>query len=993
MFANDIGNHDGPNVFGLGMRVKSGVLSPVSCVLLAVICSSMAPAFAETTLMHLDPLASIEVGPRDEVGKKTLGEKATEQVVGGVLGRVFGGGSRRSSRSQGPRTRRDPTRKLDYFYPDTPEQDLSVGVRARWTDDGLLVSGRIDEDDETGTFQTLYIQDCQNRRLYPAALEMYKIWAEHRLTVSWTKTTTVDGRVVSRETGGWSENWNEDLGTFTVGQARKMPAVWQQLGFDRAHGGARQIGAYFQLTPADLEASGPLAMIVHVTRPEQDPVITHPLLWKLRAAGDGVAVVPGDLSAVDSWIRFCERLTGAAGPETIAAGDEPPGMSDSLSAVGDPGSSPPMPIPDGLELAGPPASTGETTGVIGYIQVHNPTDNPIVFSDGPALIPAADGHQGYIVPGGAGTTVPAGATARVPIEGYCSDVRKPPVPENNSLPPPEDWIVPDGAEIPVPAKATPGEVAPGRALVPGSDVPVPRTIDPDQQPEAAAPYLLRATEEIIRTVEELQREGELQTPISADPERERKAVIQQVIWRYAAELAGRPYTQEEFTGRLEDQYRENAGIATGGKIPEPDRERIRQGSDDFWNSFRLVGEKAKVMDESEEPVVPTGDPPPEAAQALACSFDRNIEHSDFDSDFVMSESYQDEDKRANLKEWFADLPAASAAPEGGTFEATRHPASAWAMAGRNMLGGYGNAVAKHIYQEAGGGTDWVWSTELLEVDAESQGLHVLSVAPPAGADCDTIVVGATGGVVEAWTNVIDPIAETRDIIEALRVTRDIAIIVASATLAPVTAGASIAIGVGTLSASRAFDAEFSSDADAAVAVEGRMQVQVKRRRLSLDAHSRSTLSGDGDIESDATRVYHGVVSDQDPVRIDASTAGIAVVKARAESNGIAEGTLESQTGVAIAAFCVCGDAVSYEYLTDAGVFIAAEGAAGVATAAIGHLEEMLGELIEPYLELPPEQIVPQAGSELPAEMEEMLRDWYLENGSGEGRPGYFELTN
>jgi hypothetical protein len=556
----------------------------------------------------------------------------------------------------------------------------------------------------------------------------------------------------------------------------------------------------------------------------------------------------------------------------------------------------------------------------------------------------------------------------VPLDGYCTDVDKPPVPEGEFLPGPSEWTVPTDPTAPLPA--------------PG---------DPGFENEETGVRIIGGTEAIVRTTERLQESGELKTPFSSDPERERETVNQQTIWRYTSELGGRPYTKEDFGERLEEQYEDRTGTPIES-APDEDRERLQQGIDVFWEAFDLVGVEAKVIREDGEtpPTVPES--VPVTTEEPPCRIDRSMEHSEADSEFQMSESYKDEEKRAKLKEWFKDVPEVSDEPEGGTFEASKYPASSWAVAGHDFIGGYTNAVAKHIYAEAGGGTDWVWSTELIEVGADSNGIHTMTVTPPPGEECETLVVGAGGGVVEAWSNTIDPIADTRDILEALRIVRDVTVIVVSVALAPATAGASVAVGIGTMVATKAFDGEFSSNANAAVAVEGRMRVQAGRRKVQLDANSRSTLSNDGDIESDAAKVAAGETSDAHATSLTVSTEGLSALKSRAESNGVAEGTVESQVGVAMVAFCRCGGGVQVEYLTDSGLFLVEEGAAAAATRTANRLEEMLGELVDPYMDLPPDQVIPKARADLPTDLEAMLRDWYLENGSDSGGFGYFEIT-
>lgn len=276
-----------------------------------------------------DPLAPIEIGPREEVGKESLGSKAARKAVGGVLGRVLGG-SRGSSAPKGPRTRRDPTRRQDYVELEKPEPGITVGARSRWTDDGLLVSTRISDHDEKGTYHSVYVQSCDGRRLYPRRLEIYDLWAEHSLTVSWTRTTYVDGQVVNRESGGWSDAWSEVLGRHTVDEA-ELPGIWQMYGYDRAHSGIQQLGAYFNLDPEQLAELGDLTLITHITRPEQDPVITEPFNWLL--SGDAEQPRLHDPSAAinrltdapshwQQWQEDCELQDARPGMEQAQTDDE-----------------------------------------------------------------------------------------------------------------------------------------------------------------------------------------------------------------------------------------------------------------------------------------------------------------------------------------------------------------------------------------------------------------------------------------------------------------------------------------------------------------------------------------------------------------------------------------------------------------------------------------------------------------------------------------------
>lgn len=255
-----------------------------------------------------DSLQPVVIGERSKVGKESLGSKVGKKLIGGALGGLLGGRGRGGGRSDGPETRRDPTRKLDYVEFDKPEVDIRAGARAGWTDDGLLVSTRIDDHGEKGTFHSVYLESCDGRRLYPKRIELYDLWAEAKLTVSWTRTTYVDGQIVSQESGGWSETWTEKLGRFTRGEEPKA-GIWQLAGFSRAHAGIQQMGAYFNLDPAELAELGHLALISHITRPEQDPVITEPFNWLVSGDNPERPVIELPTTPTDDGDQTWEEFT------------------------------------------------------------------------------------------------------------------------------------------------------------------------------------------------------------------------------------------------------------------------------------------------------------------------------------------------------------------------------------------------------------------------------------------------------------------------------------------------------------------------------------------------------------------------------------------------------------------------------------------------------------------------------------------------------------
>ncbi len=251
----------------------------------------------------LEAAQPINVGPKDEVGTKSAGDK----IAGGVLksvGGLFGGGgsSQRSSSTSGPKTKKDPARKMDEAVISDPASGVACEVRTRWTDDGLLVSTHIDKHSDKGTFQTVYLMDEYGNQLPASKIEVYKIWAKHTLTVSWTKSSYVDGNLVSQESGGWVESWTEDLGTFKrrVGAEgyATIPPIWALSGYDRAPAGVRRVGTYFQLTPEAFQQARKLYLVIHITMPKMDPVMTTPLILELTPGADGEVLMGTTLQAL-----------------------------------------------------------------------------------------------------------------------------------------------------------------------------------------------------------------------------------------------------------------------------------------------------------------------------------------------------------------------------------------------------------------------------------------------------------------------------------------------------------------------------------------------------------------------------------------------------------------------------------------------------------------------------------------------------------------------
>lgn len=240
--------------------------------------------------------------------------------------------------------------------------------------------------------------------------------------------------------------------------------------------------------------------------------------------------------------------------------------------------------------------TGRTTGHIADLTVYNPTNQIVTTEIGPCFIPSGGQYQPYIVPTPSPVTVQPGATANIPLQGYCADIFMPPVPAGVAMPPVNDWIV--AGSLPAdwsPSTANGWKSTMGSsAMIPGTDRPLGHTIDLQKYPGEVAPLLLETITRITAAYNDLKENGGVATPFSGNPEKERESVIQQTFWIYAAELTGKDYKIEDFSQNTMEQYE----AATGHnfeKQPAEVQNQVQGGVVDFWNTFQAVGAEAKVL--------------------------------------------------------------------------------------------------------------------------------------------------------------------------------------------------------------------------------------------------------------------------------------------------------------------------------------------------------------------------------------------------------------
>ncbi|WP_372783968.1 hypothetical protein [Phenylobacterium sp.] len=232
----------------------------------------------------------IEVGANAKVGSGARArDKAVSTavgLVGGLLGGGGGGGG--GGGSDGPKLSvcRIADKEMTVF--DDPATGVSLKVGAKRSGDKVVVFADVAKSPDDGTFQAAWLQDGDGARQAPRDLGICELWGEWKLTVSWTRTTYVNDQVVSRESGGWSRSGEFHI-PGTISTAAAPDGLWKRLGFSNASHGARRIALTYDAPRAKL-AAGPLGLVIHVTRPGQNPVTTAPFALMLRETPTGFVV-------------------------------------------------------------------------------------------------------------------------------------------------------------------------------------------------------------------------------------------------------------------------------------------------------------------------------------------------------------------------------------------------------------------------------------------------------------------------------------------------------------------------------------------------------------------------------------------------------------------------------------------------------------------------------------------------------------------------------
>jgi hypothetical protein len=274
--------------------------------------------------------------------------------------------------------------------------------------------------------------------------------------------------------------------------------------------------------------------------------------------------------------------------------------------------------------------TGRTTAHVLNIIVDN-TAGPEELSIPPGwfYIPGGNGLQGYLVELPEAVTIAPGETRTIPVDGYCADVHRPPVPAGEPMPDLSGWVPVGGppepaandpirtqTQVPVAPfstgqlgdfqerlSLTPAtEPVAGEMIVtwPGTDIPLGGTLDPAEDPVTFAALGVTIVEQVRQAAAGIQASGQYPTPFSDDTGLELEALTQQGLWITLGALTGDPYEKEDFTEVVYRQFRENTGREVDSLAQEA-RDQIDAGVDDFWDAFTATGVEAKVLRVSEAP--------------------------------------------------------------------------------------------------------------------------------------------------------------------------------------------------------------------------------------------------------------------------------------------------------------------------------------------------------------------------------------------------------
>ena len=221
----------------------------------------------------------INVGSNSAVGTGArVKQKVMEQAggmlggaLGGLTGGMFGGGGGDDVGDNEPELAEDPVPETVKRVFTDPATGTKIKVGGKMMPDGLRISTTILDSSDKGTLQAVYLMDDKGNKAGPVLYDIYELYQEWTLTVSWTYTGWSGGKEIENREGGWSESGSNILGTFAV--PSENDGIWKRMGFSNAVAGISGLGTLFPVTPEMLQ-NQPMHLVVHVTRPSQQAVNT-----------------------------------------------------------------------------------------------------------------------------------------------------------------------------------------------------------------------------------------------------------------------------------------------------------------------------------------------------------------------------------------------------------------------------------------------------------------------------------------------------------------------------------------------------------------------------------------------------------------------------------------------------------------------------------------------------------------------------------------------
>ncbi|UUX99923.1 hypothetical protein [Sphingomonas sp. J315] len=240
----------------------------------------------------------IMVGSNGKVGSGARATKKLLGTLGGLAGGLLGGGGGGGGGGDGgPRVADCKIKDSEKTLFTDPVTGTTLKVGAKRSGDTVVVFADIGKSADKGTFQGGWVETPEGDVFGPHRADICELWGEWKLTVSWTRSTYVDGQLVSRESGGFSKGGLFSLPGIVSTDAAPS-GLWQQLGFSNAQAGARGVAMQYRIPAAEL-AQGPMNIVIHVTRPSQKMVDTVPFDLVLSEGAGGFSITSAPKTVED----------------------------------------------------------------------------------------------------------------------------------------------------------------------------------------------------------------------------------------------------------------------------------------------------------------------------------------------------------------------------------------------------------------------------------------------------------------------------------------------------------------------------------------------------------------------------------------------------------------------------------------------------------------------------------------------------------------------